>query len=349
MAKDKPINKTKKVFVKAKDTAKKAIVKTKDKAKTTVNATKGKLKELRGNSIFNEILAKGEFVVNNEYRLMLAIIAYLLLVALFLMTLGELLFAFVTHFFLKKYSHLVPEFGITQYMILSFLALLVFDIFFLWALTRYQEVEERHDVPGIKRRHICIKMSFYLSFALLLIMIVLYWKTSGQFGGLPRQMGKRMEQLMGGYNNSREDKETIDRMQWSYKCCGKSGHKNWVDYCFNGNQNIVPFSCCKNSATICHFNDLQQDQSFQTINTKGCVDEILDGFVALRKAVQWYRLTEFLIVFCYALLIDIIERSLHSEYDLKTAVPVSRFPLFYVFASIITFLILYFCFFVSFK
>lgn len=341
--------KTKKLFGKTKDSANKTFGKTKDKAKTALKTAKVKAKDLRHNSVLNDILAKGEFVVNRDYRMVLSMTAYLLLLALFVLSMGELLFALVTHFVVKKYWHLLTEFAVTKYMVLSFVALFVFDIFFLWALTSYQEVEERHDIPGIKRRHICLKISYYLSFALLTIMAVLYHQTSDQFDGLSHQLSTRVVGLISGYNSSKQNKETMDRLQWSYQCCGGSDHKEWSKYSFNG-KDMVPFSCCKRSCcqrSKCQF--ANTSSNIDTINTNGCEREIKNGFVGLRIGVQWYRLTEFAIVFCFALLIDVIERSLHSQYDIGTPIPVSRFPLLYFLFAVISLLILYFFYFKSFE
>ncbi|CAG2112265.1 unnamed protein product [Medioppia subpectinata] len=338
-----------KFLKKAKEVAKNA-----KNAKNVVKDKMGKVKD-KVQKVRDQInkweTNTGECIVTKEYRQILAKFSYILLVCLLFLAIGEIFLAIVVYIKVAQLSQLLTSSTITRiisYIVSTFVVLTIFDSFFLYVIDGYQTAEEERDVTSIKRSHVLIKVSYYASYPLAVILMILMIWCSQHFKSIRQELHESMGQHMKVYSTDLVSNEVINQIQWTYYCCGQSNYGNWFDDSLlpiNGNdanwlrrryswsnltitdRKRLPFTCCKHDLIhSCRFNDAKPNTN--DFQRNGCTESVFQELSGLKRGIQSYFLMQFLIVFTNMILLDIIQQSLQSQYDTRLDPPTVRFPTF---------------------
>lgn len=181
-----------------------------------------------------------EFVLTREGRLFFAIFAKILLMALIVLSFGELVFGCVTYFILNKNHKLIEEHynvsTLPTNMAIAFCVLFPYALMAFYTLQKYENseyIKENAEARGIRERGSLITAKFwicifeYLSYAICLYMIYIMFIFSFDLSSMKRIAGEGIKSSMNKYLHDNDLKTEIDNLQWYGSCCGADGYDDW--------------------------------------------------------------------------------------------------------------------------
>ncbi|XP_054159647.1 CD151 antigen-like [Oppia nitens] len=337
--------------------------KTKNVLKNAKERVVDQFDKVKRQKFFHEFNAtKGEVVVTQECRKVLAKFLYFLVTILWFLGIGEIIWAIIMYFIMNDFSDFMSNTTVSSvitYMIITCVVIIIYNTIFIYIIECYQSAQEEDNIATLKISHVWLKVIYYASYSLVVILITLMIWLSHYFHHFSNDLKISFESHSNQYLKNEKFKVAIDTIQWTYMCCGynsyedwhkkstfhlNSPNKEWLKKQFNSIDNkllnkTVPFSCCQRQySSLCRFYATEDTVS---INTVGCVDQVNKSLKPYMQYIQRYRLLELVMLFVNMILIDLIIQSLHSQYDAHVLPPTARFPTLHVIAMFLILLLLY--------
>ncbi|MEQ2235987.1 hypothetical protein ILYODFUR_007843 [Ilyodon furcidens] len=154
------------------------------------------------------------------------------------------------------------------------------------------------------------------TFAVLLSLIILAEIAAAILGYVYRNklsviVQDSLNEMISNYQNSTtEFRDTVDKLQEGWKCCGVNSSNDWKGFNIDGN--TVPDSCCVNVTKGCGKGTMTDAKK---VHQQGCHD-VLEAF--LKKNIQWVIVAALVIAFLQILGIVfacLLMRSIRSGYE----------------------------------